>query len=338
VWCAAPNDWDAHAQPLLKQLYGPTWPGANSDGSRYVVLSLAVRPLTAEEEAVRPWLTPPDDASRHFFYRATAEGALEKVIATDLAPAGVDPVLEVLRRFSRKEVSQEHVVRALCEHEHWLAPIAMTGFSAPVRELSPDIDIPARRLLLFTDADQADKASRAGARLGKYHDGVAGVRVLSQLDSEQCERVDVNPYSPADQSFFFSSKAFDIVKLWAEAIATERLLRAFVAGMEVKLVAEKLRAFPGYLVFAAPEGPLVTLKGQAGLANAVVVFTAPDASEAFLARLPRLRDSLKRVTLNGEDLFSRLTAPTGDVDGAIFNPVGPGDPCVLSLARLRALQ
>jgi hypothetical protein len=63
-WYRLPESWLAgkHLSPtcreqILEQLYGEGWRTGQSDGSRYMILEIQERVLTAEEAQAKPWLS-----------------------------------------------------------------------------------------------------------------------------------------------------------------------------------------------------------------------------------------------------------------------------------------
>lgn len=64
---------------LLDALYEPGWRDGNPDGSRYVILSVQQRVLSAREVSDRSWLS-----DRAGFFVVTDEGAIREVIPAQM--------------------------------------------------------------------------------------------------------------------------------------------------------------------------------------------------------------------------------------------------------------
>jgi hypothetical protein len=84
-WYRLPADWVSAGQlrpqrreRLLHLLYGPDWRGGNDD-SRYVILDLQERVLSADEARGRPWL-----GDRAAFFAWSDGDVLEEVIPSRL--------------------------------------------------------------------------------------------------------------------------------------------------------------------------------------------------------------------------------------------------------------
>ncbi len=253
-------------------------------------------------------------------------------------------LIETLRGFAAGTHTNEQVVRALIEHDGWLAPAELFATRKPDGQLeatvpggltvfSPDRNLPPGRLLVFSALEYTAHAVAQGAHLGAYANGLKGVDLFGAIDTAPYQRLNVNPNAPTNETFFLGADAFGLVKLWASAVALERVL-ATVRQFLLPSMAEALQRFPAYqALIDASSGNVITLKDQG---NRAVVFTAPDCGSAFLAKLPEAaRASTKLVTVAGDRLFPFLVDQK--VGGAVFNAVGPGPTSQLPLEHCQTV-
>jgi hypothetical protein len=83
------------------------------------------------------------------------------------------PLQETLLAFSRKSVNANQVMRALCEHAGWFAPLGYayhalkTNVFGNVTAWGNDSHIPADKLHLFSEAAHAHAAG-ARVQIGPY--------------------------------------------------------------------------------------------------------------------------------------------------------------------------
>jgi hypothetical protein len=85
-WYRLPETWvpggrllSRRREQILDQLYGNDWRTGQVDGSRYVVLELQERVLTADEADRKPWLS-----DRAAFYAWREGDVIEEVIPANL--------------------------------------------------------------------------------------------------------------------------------------------------------------------------------------------------------------------------------------------------------------
>lgn len=231
-------------------------------------------------------------------------------------------LIETLLAYSKKEATKDHVLRALCEHDGWVAPAGF-AYVATKSELYDRVSIwgaesrvPAHKLYLFTDRAAAEAAA-AKVQLGPYVSPVMGARLLAGLPAGFTE-LHVNPSSPQEQCWFMGGDALGLAALWGQAIDIEQVLTDKAKGNLIDM----LIAFPGYTSFAVPSGVIATAVGAAGMKNPAMIFTAPDCADLALQKLGAQAASLKRVVTGGEQLFSAY--PKLGIDGFLVNPFGPG--------------
>jgi len=86
-WYRLPDGWlrdgalvPERREALLRHLYGDSWRLGNGDGSKYLVLNLDERLLTADEVAQRQWL-----ATRENCYAVDPSGTVSSVKPEELA-------------------------------------------------------------------------------------------------------------------------------------------------------------------------------------------------------------------------------------------------------------
>jgi hypothetical protein len=85
-WYRLPEHWVAggalspdRRQHLINRLYGPGWREGNPDGSRFVILDLQEKVLSAREARAKPWLS-----DRAGFFVLTDDDLLREVIPAEL--------------------------------------------------------------------------------------------------------------------------------------------------------------------------------------------------------------------------------------------------------------
>ena len=203
----------------------------------------------------------------------------------------IDP-RDVLVAYSKKEASTDAVMRALVQHDEWLAPIhAVTEMAGqhvavdyPVVMFSQELSVPVDKLLVFTDRAQAEAAAEKFGRavLGLYADKVPGTVLFKRLEAQSLSAVQefrVNPASPKEQQWFIGRGGFVLSGAWADAVALERKL----ANVDESLFAA-LKGYEGWWVpIAKSDKTLVQLELEGG--PHAFAFTAPDEYEKFLKQM-----------------------------------------------------
>ena len=244
-----------------------------------------------------------------------------------------EPV-RVLTEYSQKRAGANEVMRALASHDDWLVPALMFAREGGQDILldsmvlfGTDTRLPPGELWVFTDRAAAERAQAAGALLGAYAAGIAGAELFDRIDPG-FQIVRVNPYSPGEQGWKFLPGSYELAKLWAQVIALEE-----VFSNRDDSFYEAIARFRGFLFFNAPSGHVITLPNQGGMKNPAAVFTAPDCSDAFLARLTdEQRGGLERRAADGMSLIKQL--PLHGIDGMLLNAFGPGPSTVLFFAEI----
>lgn len=230
---------------------------------------------------------------------------------------------QTLLAFSRKEASAEAVMRALCEYDGWYAPmeLALAAFKTNVFEHASlwgaQSQVAPGKLYFFTDRAAGEAALRK-VQLGGYVSPLSGATLFANLPSGFSE-LRVNPANPQEEGWFIAGDAFDLARLWGQAIALEQV---FAKKRESANIVDQLIDFPGYTIFTFPNGSVAYAMGIEGYQNPAMVFTAPDCAALAQEKLGAQAAALKRVTVSGEALFAAF--PRLAVDGMVFNPFGPG--------------
>src|SRR5262249_21546904 len=99
----------------------------------------------------------------------------------------VSPVRRALLDFSQGQADHDRVLRALAEHEEWLAStlvmVELYGGDQfeTLYELGAQTEMPPGKLLLFTDFEAASVAQAAGIPLGPFCGGIAGHELFSNI-------------------------------------------------------------------------------------------------------------------------------------------------------------
>ncbi len=244
---------------------------------------------------------------------------------------------ELLARFHSNRAGFDEVMRGLMNHADWLAPVrlaqeALGGEGVVLPQLlryGEATRLPPGEAWLFTDGEAAQAALAGGAELGPYAGRLVGCTLFEALECEMTG-VKVNPGSDPAHALSIPQDTIRIAKSWARAVAVERELERAPSPTHPPLLA-RLRRYLGYEILLHPNHAIVTAAGFGGFDRPAVVFTAPDCAERCLAAMPlELARRLLRIPVVGEDLFAQMVGQ--DVDGLVFNPVGPARPCVLPVS------
>lgn len=92
LYCRVPTEWldgdvlhEDRLEAIYEAMYGPTWREGNDDGSHYVVRSLKMQVLSAQEEESAPWRAVSNtNEVQYWFYDATNGAEVRSVNATEL--------------------------------------------------------------------------------------------------------------------------------------------------------------------------------------------------------------------------------------------------------------
>lgn len=237
----------------------------------------------------------------------------------------MNAVDESLLAYSRQEISNTAVVRAMAESGEWYVPIFFAADRLGVRVadhaviLSTEFLGNPRTLSIFTNRDAANRA--AGQPLGAFSGIVRGADIFEALDEALFDRVNVNPGSPRELTFFLDSGAFGLCRLVAQVV---RLEQALAQANDISVPFVQLREHPGFMIAVTPGNnapattPVTGLDGQCAIA-----FTSPDRFELYCLSLNgEQRAGVTTVTLPGHSLFTQLQ--NFDVTGLVLNPLCPG--------------
>lgn len=237
----------------------------------------------------------------------------------------MNSVDEALLAFSREEISSMAVLRAMAEGGGWYVPMlfAADTLNVPVADhtiiLSTEFIGNPRELALFTDGDAVHRAT--GQPLGAFSGALRGADIFDALDESQFDRVNVNPGSQRELTFYLDSGAFHLCKLVSQVI---RLEQALAGATDSAIPFAQLRDHPGYMIAinAANSAPATTsVNGLEGAC--AIAFTSPDRFELSSKRLTaEQRANTSTVTLPGHSLFAQLQH--FDVTGLALNPFCPG--------------
>lgn len=229
---------------------------------------------------------------------------------------------ETLLAFSQKRVGPDQVMRALCEHSAWFAPLSY-GYHALKTDKFDNVtlwgnqsQVAAGKLYLFSDATHGHLAA-SQVQLGPYVSPLSGAALFAFLPAGLTELY-VNPASPMERRWYVGQGALALGALWGKAILLEQML----AGAQQGNLVDALLDFPAWTLFARENGAIATAVGAGGLQNPGMIFTTPDCAELALHNLGDQAKSLRRVTISGKELFT--TFPRFGVDGFLINPFGPG--------------
>ena len=238
-------------------------------------------------------------------------------------------VLQMLKAYSEKRVSDNAVIGALVRSQNWFAPVMLFNkegenelFFDKLTMFSQETNLPVDEIWIFTDMENAQRAQNAGALLGLYVNGSNGTEIFKSLN-ENYKIVRVNPYSPTEETWEIGQNAFELMKFWSSAVEVEK---SFDESHDT--LVSVVSQYQNFIIYNYANGYTMTLPNQGGLKNPAIVFTTPDCADALLARVnPEQKVGLERSTVDGWTLLTRLQDQ--NIDGIFFNPVGPGKPTVL---------
>jgi hypothetical protein len=200
-------------------------------------------------------------------------------------------------------------MRALVGHDGWFVPalfaheaLGETVFDRTIL-LGPGSNVQPRDLTIFTDPEAVLLAY--GQPLGPYVGYLSGRRVFAALD-DRYDALHVNPASPQNEQWFVGHEAFQVAKLWADAVALERALEG---AAERGFPHAAMRAYGGFTILVAKADRTPVLAPLAdGASHCALAFTAPDRCQAYVAKLPpETQSAVEGATLDGATLFGYLT-------------------------------
>ena len=216
-------------------------------------------------------------------------------------------VLDVLRAFGAKRVSQDDVMRALAGHDGWLAPAVAFGDGAVVDRIvmyGTETKLPPGELWLFTGEEKARAAQASGALLGAYAADLSAAKAMSVLHPG-IPKIAINPVGPQEESWYMPGRAKGLVDVWIRAVAIEKRLGT---GPDF---AEMAR-YDGWSL-TAQGNDLVGLNDVPGFQRTVLMFTTPDRMEVVLAQMPaQLRATLRPARGGGAPLFDMIAKQNFD--------------------------
>lgn len=227
-------------------------------------------------------------------------------------------VIDVLKRFAKQQAGKDAVMRALAEHDDWFIPVALlpdhTKFEQVVALASKGE--PPERLWLFTDDDRARAANDGRFALGVYGGGLPATQVFELLDA-RWPGLEINPGSPADETWTIGREGFPLARSWARAVALERAFHGEPAEL-----ARRLAGYDDFMVLVAEDNSLIKLPLGSDDDPFGLAFTTPDWREDCLAKMSaEERAAVRSVSVRGKDLFGRLDQL--GVRGLILNVTAP---------------
>jgi hypothetical protein len=237
----------------------------------------------------------------------------------------MNAVEQALEACARKEISNTAVVRAMAESREWFAPMLFAADKLHLRVADHTVIVSSefppnpRTLVLFTSRDAVDYA--AGRPLGGFSGFLSGVDIFEALNDAEFDKVDVNPGSPRELTFFMESGSFGLLQLVAQVV---RLEQALAAAIDTTIPFAQLRDHSGYLIAVTAAGNQPATTAVNGLDGpCAMVFTSPDRFDLYCQRLTaEQRAAIATVTLPGASLFAQLQ--NFAVKGIVLNPFCPG--------------
>lgn len=237
----------------------------------------------------------------------------------------MNAVDQALLAFSRDEISNTAVVRAMAESGEWYAPMLFAADKLGVRVadhaviLSTEFIGNPRVMAIFTDRDAVHRAT--GQPLGAFSGVLRGADIFDALDESQVDRVEVNPGSQRELTFYLDSGVFGLCKLVSQVVRLEQAL-AQATDNDIPFV--QLRDHPGFMIGVNPANSAPATTAVNGLdGQCAMAFTSPDRFELYTRRLnDEQRATISTVTLPGHSLFAQMQ--NFDVQGLVLNPFCPG--------------
>jgi hypothetical protein len=227
--------------------------------------------------------------------------------------------------YSRNEISNTAVVRAMAEYDLWHVPMffAADNLGKTVAEkgsiISAEFGGHPRTLYLFTDGDAILRALHLP--LGAFAGYCSGAHIFEHLTATDFDQVHVNPGSPRELTFHIGSDLFGLVGLVTQVVRLEQALASASATYVPFL---EIRNHPGYMIAVTrPDNVPATTVVEGLDGRCAMVFTSPDRFELFkLRQTPEQCANMATVTLPGDSLFRQLQR--FDVSGVTINPDCPG--------------
>jgi len=237
----------------------------------------------------------------------------------------MNTVDQALLAYSRQEISNTAVLRAMAEYPSWHVSMlfAADKLGKTVAEqgaiISAEFGGDPRTFYMFSGRETLMNA--LSMPLGAFSGYCSGADVFEKVTAAEFDRVQVNPGSPRELTFYFGSDSFGLVALITQVVRLEQIL-ATASATYVPF--RQIRDHPGYMIAVTPPENVPATTEVEGLeGRCAMVFTSPDRFELFsLRQLPEQRGKVATVTLPGESLFTQLQR--FDVSGVMINPDCPG--------------
>jgi hypothetical protein len=216
---------------------------------------------------------------------------------------------QALLDHSQKKLEPTAVMRALVEHDAWLAPIHALVRS-PTEPLIAYADrdralLATHQLNVFTDREAADLAAEKFGRapMGTYVTGIHGTELFGNLIKvpalAPALMLQVNPGSPTEVQWFVERNAFALCGIWSNAVLLERAISSSASGW-----AQAMKLYPGWLVVLGKSDNALVRINMREKGEHALIFSAPDLADNFLKGLPNNGGSAcKTVAVTGEQLF-----------------------------------
>lgn len=236
---------------------------------------------------------------------------------------------EAIRRHLGKELSMPLVMRALVTHDGWYAPAQLMN-DLPDRHWDESVVVGdaeqqvGETVHVFTDNESLQHAVEQGWELGTFVGKVSGAELFCQI-SPRAEALQINPGTPAPESWSLRHKVFPTLRLWCRTVCVERAIDSRGEGVDIRGLT---RSYPAYmLLMNLDRTELTTVELPDREGRYAVAFTAMDQLHVFLSgHDERAVEQLAPSQVNGQHLFSMLGQ--SDVNGLVIN-YGSSDPRVL---------
>lgn len=246
------------------------------------------------------------------------------------AAAALPDPRAMLAGFHRKQVASDALMRALAQHDGWIAPALLLAQAYGWKSFSnvimfgEETRLSSDNVWFFTDMAAGMCALEAGAAVGACEGGLFGADLLAGLDPVWGALL-INPGSPTEESLVIQGDAIPWAVRWGRAVSIEAAMTRAGAADYARLV-ERVRAFDGYVLLQyVPAGELATLESRDG--DFLVAFTAPDGIEPFLRMVGGEPDDHQAMVVDGTELC--LSALERELHGVVLNPFGPGPECTV---------
>ena len=213
---------------------------------------------------------------------------------------------DVIAQYLADKASGHDVLRAACEHT-WTVETVFGAGEFHIREAM----FPEGRWVSLYSSPERCKAEFTTTVEGAWYFRGLGSQIYGiNLDLDTPEAI-----------HYRGAEHMQLLRRWGSAVHIERIL-AERAGPEVYDQTGLFRTFDGWSIAVALGTEKMVLAPDAAGRKLAAVCTAPDNLAAFMnGHAAKLGVPVGTMALTSKALFDRLAQM--DIDGIVFNPLGP---------------